>query len=415
LYHQSLNPPVWSVKGYESVWQQWGLKEKPADFAQALRERYGLHEAPFDNHGLPLGLNLARGFLGTKGIVNNCLLCHSGAIAGQTIIGLGNASLDVQLLFEELSAASGLRMDGLGYQFGYVRGTIDPVNGLNALLAFRDLDLNVHSAAKVDFTPYICSDPPAWWLIKRKKTRDWTGAIDARSTRVDMVNLLTPLNSAEAIKKQAPLFADIEAFVRSIPAPRYPFSIDQATAGRGQKVFASTCARCHGSYGPNASYPDKIVPLDTIGTDPLLCTSFTARMTEQLNRTWFAQELDPDGKPMQVALSQGYQAPPLDGIWATAPYFHNSSAPTVYHVLNSNARPKIFTRSYRTGKEEYDPVNLGWRITGLERTPDAKLPASDRRKIYDTTQPGRSAAGHTFGDKLSEDERMAVIEYLKTL
>jgi len=43
------------------------------------------------------------------------------------------------------------------------------------------------------------------------------------------------------------------------------------------------------------------------------------------------------------------------------------------------------------------------------------LPALERRKVYDTTQPGRGNGGHPFGDKLSEQERMAVIEYLKTL
>ena len=47
-------------------------------------------------------------------------------------------------------------------------------------------------------------------------------------------------------------------------------------------------------------------------------------------------------------------------------------------------------------------------------TSDA-LPAIERRKVYDTTQPGRSNTGHTFGDKFTDDERMAVIEYLKAL
>jgi hypothetical protein len=112
---------------------------------------------------------------------------------------------------------------------------------------------------------------------------------------------------------------------------------------------------------------------------------------------------------------KGYQAPPLDGVWATAPYFHNSSAPTVYDVLNSKARPKIYTRSYRGEKEDYDPVKLGLMIVVLEETPATKLSRWEQRKIYDTTRPGRGNGGHTFGDDLSEEERMTVIEYLKTL
>ena len=61
-----------------------------------------------------------------------------------------------------------------------------------------------------------------------------------------------------------------------------------------------------------------------------------------------------------------------------------------------------------------DPVRLRWRY--CEGGPaDAALPARERRKVDDTTQPGRGDGGHTFGDDLTDAERMAVIEYLKTL
>src|SRR5262249_48947731 len=137
---------------------------------------------------------------------------------------------------------------------------------------------------------------------------------------------------------------------------------------------------------------------------------------EYYNRSWFAKEKRPDGKVgYPVEATVGYQAPPLDGIWATAPYFHNGSVPTVAGGLNSKTRPKIFTRSFRTDKDAYDAVNLGWKVQVLERGPDEKLPALERRKVYDTTQPGRGNGGHTFGDDLTEEQRRAVIEYLKTL
>ena len=113
--------------------------------------------------------------------------------------------------------------------------------------------------------------------------------------------------------------------------------------------------------------------------------------------------------------AEGYQAPPLDGIWASAPYFHNGSVPTVYHVLNSKARPKVFTRSYKTDLDAYDAEKVGWKVQVLERGPAGGVSAFERRKVYDTTQPGRGNGGHTFGDELTEDQRRAVIEYLKTL
>src|SRR5262249_39194261 len=152
------------------------------------------------------------------------------------------------------------------------------------------------------------------------------------------------------------------------------------------------------------SYPNKIVPIDEIGTDRTRFTGITEKLGKHYNQTWFAQGND-GGTATATA---GYQAPPLDGIWATAPYFHNGSAPPVYHVLNSKARPKIFTRSYRTEAEDYDSVKLGWKVQVLEHGTAPSLPAIERRKVYDTTEPGRGNSGHTFGDKLSEEERWAV-------
>jgi hypothetical protein len=408
-----MNPPLWSTGALDSVWKQWGLKEKPDNFAEAFRQRYGLHAAPYENNGLPMGFHFSPGLLG-KGLITDCLLCHGGTVAGQTIIGLGNASLDLQTMFDDLNVAAAFPFK-FPMHFSHVRGTIDPVSPVGFLLGFRDADLKVQKHTRLDYFENICSDPPAWWLIKKKKTRDWTGGVDARSMRIDMVNLLTPFNGPRHIKKHETTFVDIHNFLLTVEAPTFPFPINQPLAEQGAKVFEQTCARCHGTYGPGATYPNKIVPLKTIGTDPTLALAVSATNIEYFNKTWLAQEKGPDGQPYQVRDTRGYQAPPLDGVWATAPYFHNSSAPTVYHVLNSKARPKYFTRSYRTGKDDYDSEKLGWKITVLDQQPDPRMPAAERRKMYDTTLPGRDNTGHTFGDDLTEEERMSLIEYLKTL
>src|SRR5688500_15800318 len=169
--HPAMNPPVWSAKSFDEVWKQWGVAEKPADYAAAVRERYGLHAAPFDNAGLPMGLHYSQGLLG-KGIVNDCVLCHAGTIAGQTVMGLGNSALDLQSLFDDFAAASKFPYK-LPFEFGRMRGTIDPVNPVIFLMEFRDADLNVREPMKLDYAKHINSDPPAWWLLKRKTTRNW--------------------------------------------------------------------------------------------------------------------------------------------------------------------------------------------------------------------------------------------------
>ena len=65
----AMNPPTWSLKAYDNLWQQWGLTEKPADFERLVRARYGLHPAPYDNGGLPMGLHQSQGLLG-KGVAS---------------------------------------------------------------------------------------------------------------------------------------------------------------------------------------------------------------------------------------------------------------------------------------------------------------------------------------------------------
>jgi mono/diheme cytochrome c family protein len=409
----AMNPGVWSAGAYDNLWKQWGLAEKPADYRTAVQQRYGLHPADYDNDGLPMGLHYAKGLLG-KSVVNDCLLCHAGVVAGQTVIGLANASLDLQSLFDDLTATESLPLK-IPVRFSHGRGTIDPINPATFLLEMRDADLNLNRTIKLDYSKNVSSDPPAWWLLTRKATRNWTGGVRTNSLRIDMVNLLSPLNSPAHIKKHEPTFADIHEFVMSTKAPKYPFAVDTARADVGRGLFNEHCARCHGTYGADGKYPNKVVPLDTLGTDPILAQSLSRKNLDFLNQSWFGQEKAPDGTLYQVVDTPGYQAPPLDGIWATAPYFHNGSVPTIAHVLNSKARPRVFTRSYGTGKEDYDVERLGWKITVLDGPPAADLPGWERRMIYDVTQPGRSNAGHTFGDRFTDEERGAVIEYLKTL
>src|SRR5207248_3225149 len=150
-----LSPQSWSKRAYEEVWKRWGLKERPADYGTALRERYGLHAAPYDNGGLPMGLHEARG---GKGLTVSCVLCHAGSVAGQTVIGLGNASLDLQGLFEELFAAD-RSLFAPPYQASLARGTIDPVGPILFLMEFRDPDLNLQSTIQLDRSPTLASDP----------------------------------------------------------------------------------------------------------------------------------------------------------------------------------------------------------------------------------------------------------------
>jgi hypothetical protein len=412
LLTKAFVPATMSRRAYDEVWRQWGLKEKPAaaDYDRLFRERYGLHVAPYPNDGLPMGLRMAPMPLGLgKGISNDCLVCHASSIAGQSIVGLGNASLDYQAFYEEMAAADG-HPRSTPFRFANVRGTNEAGGMAVFLLGYREPDLRLRFARlDLDLHDDLCEDVPAWWLLKKKRTMYHTGGGDTRSVRTLMQFMMSPLNPPSAFDKAEADFRDIRAYLLSIQPPKYPLPIDHSLAARGERLFVKNCSRCHGTYGEKWTYPNKIIPVDQIGTDRRRFDGITAKFGAYYAKTWFARDYGP-------VETEGYQAPPLDGIWATAPYLHNGCAPTVWHVLNSKARPKVFTRSYRTDLEAYDSHRLGWKVEVLSEAPDAKRATPlELRKVYDTSKPGRGNSGHTYGDRLSDAERMAVIEYLKTL
>ena len=140
--------------------------------------------------------------------------------------------------------------------------------------------------------------------------------------------------------------------------------------------------------------------MEEVKTDPYYARNFSTKMhlANWYNESWYGQS-EPKSyvKPMD-----GYIAPPLDGVWATAPFFHNASVPTVEAVLNSKKRPTYWRRG-----DELDYEKMGWQYQQMTK--------GGNKKTYDTTLPGYSNEGHTYGDDFTEEERFAVIEYLKTL
>lgn len=180
----------------------------------------------------------------------------------------------------------------------------------------------------------------------------------------------------------------------------------------------------------------------------------------------------PEG-PNQWAAPSGYIAPPLYGAWAAAPFLHNGSVPDLWSLLKSSARPKIWKRRYTAGgagfmpwsvyRNEgydsscaaYDLQKLGWKYTeqpcsnatwtvpylpcsndmappdmayasfqnawAQQYSPAYQTPPviSDQqiksRMILNSHLYSLGNGGHEFADALSDAERWAVIEYLKTL
>jgi mono/diheme cytochrome c family protein len=106
--------------------------------------------------------------------------------------------------------------------------------------------------------------------------------------------------------------------------------------------------------------------------------------------------------------AKAYKARPLNGMWATAPYLHNGSVPTLYDLLlPPRKRPKAFY----VGSTEFDPEKVGF-VT--KRSAENSFHFETQDASSDLID-GNSNAGHTYGTELSDPDRRALVEYLKTL
>ena len=200
---------------------------------------------------------------------------------------------------------------------------------------------------------------------------------------------------------------------------------------RGAALYLQHCAKCHdrqegGQKGPHGSIT---YALPEIGTDPLRARNFAETLE---GGKPFTQELqavaekvknhadnganpgehrglfDLPEKQIRWLTTLGYVARPLEGIWATAPYLHNGSVPTLDDLLKpENLRPSTFPLGHR----EYDPVKLGY-VTDFDKVPPAECCYVF---TYNTLLDGNSNKGHSYGTRLSSSDRQALLEYLKVM
>lgn len=259
-------------------------------------------------------------------------------------------------------------------------------------------------------------------------------------------------------------------FSNGLMSPKWPIEtlgqINPSKAEQGKDLYDMHCQGCHlppmtelkkdlesgdpkywtKKFGPWLLHLN-IINIDKVGTDRTLLDNFNTRVVknagvlektkkwipvtegmsmgpalgnvvENVNNYWYdANNIPPKERDQMngyrknlIQAPWGYKARPLNGVWATAPFLHNGSVPNLYELLSPvDERSKTFF----LGSKEFDPVNVGFNIGSL----------SGGFKL-DTSIKGSSNSGHEFNDgegqgiigpKLTQEERLAVIEYLKTL
>ncbi|MEH3041560.1 MAG: hypothetical protein PGN21_16045 [Sphingomonas paucimobilis] len=189
------------------------------------------------------------------------------------------------------------------------------------------------------------------------------------------------------------------------PAP-FPGTIDLPRARSGAALYARHCAACHGDYrleGRRAQlvrFPNWV---GDVGTDRLRATAFDRALVTAVGRSAYADCID-------VTVGSGYAAPPLAGLWASAPYLHNGSVPTLDALLSPERRPVRF----QVGGHALDFDRVGLRLTDSGAYPAGYRPFAAAVWL-DARESGRGNGGHRFGAGLSAAEKQALIAFLKLL
>ncbi len=215
--------------------------------------------------------------------------------------------------------------------------------------------------------------------------------------------------------------AEIEEWILNVPAPEYPLEVDGELADQGEALFGTHCADCHESGRDNRL--GTVIPLAEVGTDPERALAWTQEAADLANEK-VVNDLGMERTPMSKPY-HGYVALQLDGLWLRAPYLHNGSVPTVRALLEPpECRPEVFYRGY----DLLDGENLGFvsQRCGEDGELIGHLPDGCAPKpIVDGCVPegkgwehrtdvrGNSSAGHLWGTELADDEKDALVEYLK--
>lgn len=382
-------------------------------------------------HDLPVGLGVRKYGVLRTGL--NCAFCHSGSMdggpskGGSLLLGAPNpradaqryakfildCSLSDQFTPDRVMAAMehvGVELsliDKLVYRYVVVKqvrkeavpakhnlrwmdsrpvqgpGRIDTANLFRMVLGLNPYGDTL--AGPVDY-PSLWNQGPR---VKDGGGQHWDGGNTSYRER-NYTSAIASGATEESV--DAPSIERVSDWITELPPPKYPEPIEAAKAERGKAVwYREKCNQCH-DFG--AQQAGQITRLPDIGTDPGRQLSFPPTAPEAFKKLGV-------GKPWHIThyrKTDGYLNVWTDGVWARGPYLHNGSVPTLWELLQPvEQRPKTFYR----GCDALDRQKVGWKCA--------------EGFVYDTSLPGNQNTGHLYGTTLPDDEKWALVEYMKTL
>jgi hypothetical protein len=399
-------------------------------------------------HDLPIGLSRRRR-LGIEQVGLNCAACHTATVRDgpdaepRTVLGMPAQQLDLQGFFQfVLDCTLDNRLTAEA-----VRGRFPPTGGPSlferVLLRAGFIDrLKLQTLEQRNRMGLILGDAvPRWgrgrvdtfnpykalqfnWDLTRLPRHELIGAADfpsiwnqapregmqlhwdGNNRSVDERNLSAALGAGVT-----PVTVDHDGLERvrdwiwTLPPPAYPYPVSRELADQGAPLYREHCLECHGDHRFRDGVIEgarigTVVPIDQIATDRHRLDSYTFAFAANQYGLY-------PGSPYRFThfrKTSGYANHPLDGIWLRGPYLHNGSVPTLRDLLEPpERRPAVFYR----GNDLFDQTNVGFVSTM----------ATDRRQTFtrfDTSVPGNSNGGHVYGTTLTDGEKQAIVEYMKT-
>ena len=429
----------------------WVFKSLPAICGDKLPGGYasvGLIYEP--GKDLPIGISKRRRF-GVDQVGFNCAVCHTSTLRDspdatpRIVLGMPAQQLDLQALvrfIRECSLDSRTTVDNL-------RGRIAELNGRPSLferalmrfglvdrLKVQTLDLRNRMGpvvlddelpdwgpGRVDtFNPYKAiqfnwpleklprseligaADFPSLWNQAPREGMHlhWDGnndSVDERNLSAALGAGVTPVTVDHASIKR------VRDWIWTLPPPKYPYPIDQALAAGGAGLYAQHCLSCHAGARfrdgvKEGTRVGQVVDIDDIRTDRHRLDSYT----EDFAANQYALYPESNYRFKRFRKTNGYANHPLDGIWLRGPFLHNGSVPTLRALLDEpEQRPRVFYRGY----DVFDQKNVGFV---------SDVPAANDHTYFrfDTSLPGNGNGGHVYGTTLSDADKNAIVECLKS-
>lgn len=370
--------------------------------------------------------------------VLGCTGCHSGKAAGIIVPGLGNKTIDSYQIGKDLLKIQ--RFWGIGVKdenYKFVHN-----NALNFAKVISDDKLaNLVRGVVSDSTikTFFYKDhgldyprdmgraqvkvPHLWGVSEKRESGIFNdGSLSGDGYGWIFGAELFASDSGDHLRAVLPKIKWLtdEVLGKLLP-PKYPFALSNEKIKKGEKLFSQSCLKCHGDHHRDlAGFPlydaPKVIDKEKVGTD----TEKLRAISEEFIGLVQTSSLSDILTFNQENIQKGYFAPKLWGVWARFPYLHNGSVPTLYHMMLPPAqRPIAFSmeeagEAYRYNKE----------LGGLTLLKDKELKRAiaqakrGSRDIYLTTNEGLSNQGHYFEkyfDVLTHEDRLSIVEYLKSL